>query len=91
LNVGPRLGRGVRALCGEAEVRMGRAYSQDLLDRDTEAETSARAAAERPGIGVATAIVWTRRSRATGERGARKQGDGSKYPVFGRGRCCRPV
>ena len=57
-----------------AGARMGRAYSQDLRDRVIDAGTSARAAAERFGIGVATAIVWTRRSRETGERSARKQG-----------------
>jgi transposase len=38
-----------------------------------DAGTSARAAAERFGIGVATAIVWVRRARE-GERAARKQG-----------------
>ena len=52
---------------------MARAYSQDLRDRVIDAGTSARAAAERFGIGVATAIVWARRARA-GERGARRQG-----------------
>ena len=53
---------------------MGRAYSQDLRDRVIDAGTSARAAADRLGIGVATAIVWTRRARETGDRSARKQG-----------------
>jgi len=53
---------------------MGRAYSQDLRDRVIDAGTSARRAAERFGIGIATAIVWTRRARETGERSARKQG-----------------
>src|SRR5215207_5488666 len=52
---------------------MARAYSQDLRDRVIDAGTSAREAAERFGIGVATAIVWTRRARE-GERSARKQG-----------------
>ena len=52
---------------------MARAYSQDLRDRVIEAGTSARAAADRFGIGVATAIVWVRRARE-GERSARKQG-----------------
>ena len=52
---------------------MARAYSQDLRDRVIGAGTSARAAAERFGIGVATAIVWARRARE-GERSARKQG-----------------
>jgi hypothetical protein len=50
---------------------MGRAYSQDLRDPVIDAGTSARAAAERFGVGVATAIVWTSQ---TGERCARKQG-----------------
>ena len=52
---------------------MARAYSQDLRDRVIEAGTSARAAAERIGVGVATASVWGRRARE-GERSARKQG-----------------
>jgi transposase len=52
---------------------MAQAYSQDLRDRVIDAGTSARAAAERFGIGVATAIVWVRRARE-GERTARRQG-----------------
>ena len=52
---------------------MARAYSQDLRDRIIDAGTSARAAAERFGVGVATAIVWVRRARE-GERTARRQG-----------------
>ena len=52
---------------------MARAYSQDLRERVIDAGTSARQAAERFGIGVATAIVWVRRARV-GERSARKQG-----------------
>jgi transposase len=52
---------------------MARAYSQDLRDRVIGAGTSARAAAARFGVGVATAIVWARRAR-DGERSARKQG-----------------
>jgi transposase len=53
---------------------MARAYSQDLRDRVIDAGTSAPQAAERFGVGIATAIVWTRRARETGERSARKQG-----------------
>lgn len=56
---------------------MARAYSQDLRDRVIEAAlsgTPARQAASRFGIGDATAIVWVRRARESGERGARKQG-----------------
>ena len=52
---------------------MARAYSQDLRERVIDAGTSARQAAERFGIGVATEIVWVRRARE-GERSARKQG-----------------
>ncbi len=52
---------------------MARAYSQDLRERVIDAGTSARQAAERFGIGVATAIEWVRRARE-GERSARKQG-----------------
>jgi transposase len=53
---------------------MARAYSQDLRERVIDAGTSARQAAERFGVGVATAILWVRRAREAGERGARKQG-----------------
>jgi transposase len=52
---------------------MARAYSQDLRDRVIDCGTSARAAADRFGVGIATAIVWVRRARE-GERSARKQG-----------------
>jgi len=52
---------------------VARAYSQDLRDRAIDAGTLARAAAERIGIGVATAIVWVGRARE-GERSARQQG-----------------
>ena len=56
---------------------MARAYSQDLRDRVIDAAfagLSARGAAERFGVGEATAILWVRRARLTGERKARKQG-----------------
>lgn len=56
---------------------MARAYSQDLRDRVIGAALSgmpARQAAARFGIGVATAIVWVRRARQTGERTPRRQG-----------------
>lgn len=52
---------------------MARAHSQDLRDRVIGSGTSARQAAERFGVGIATAIVWTRRAR-DGERSARRQG-----------------
>ncbi len=54
---------------------MARAYSQDLRERviaATEAGLPARHAADRFGVGIATAIVWARRARepskASGER-----------------------
>lgn len=56
---------------------MARAYSQDLRDRVIDAALnglSARQAAAHFGIGDATAIVWVRRARQTGERIAHKQG-----------------
>jgi transposase len=56
---------------------MARAYSQDLRDRVIDAALggmSARRAAAQFEIGIATAIVWVRRARASGERMARRQG-----------------
>lgn len=56
---------------------MARAYSQDLRDRVIDAALAglpARQAAARFGVGIATAIVWVRRARQTGERAARPQG-----------------
>jgi transposase len=56
---------------------MSGAYSVDLRERvldAVDAGSSARQAAARFGVGVATAIRWARRWRETGERTARKQG-----------------
>jgi transposase len=56
---------------------MARPYSQDLRDRVIEAAfsgSSVRGAAAQYSVGVATAIVWVRRARESGERSARKQG-----------------
>jgi transposase len=56
---------------------MSGAYSVDLRSRvldAVDAGSSARQAAARFGVGVATAIRWVRRWRETGERTARKQG-----------------
>ena len=56
---------------------MARAYSQDLRDRVIDAALAgmaARQAAARFGVGIATAIVWVRRARESGERKARRQG-----------------
>ena len=62
---------------------MSGGYSVDLRERvldAVDAGSSARQAAARFGIGVATSIRWVRRWRETGERIARKQGapSGSK-------------
>jgi transposase len=56
---------------------VARAYSQDLRDRviDTGLSGSpARFAADRFGIGVATAIRWIRQARETGKRTPGRQG-----------------
>jgi transposase len=66
---------------------MSRAYSQDLRDRVIDAALkealSARSAAARFGVGIATAIVWVRRARETGSRVARPRGQpkGSKLDI----------
>ena len=56
---------------------MSRAYSADLRGRVIDAVASggsARGAAARFGVGIATAVRWVRRWRETGERTARRQG-----------------
>jgi len=56
---------------------MARAYGDDLRTRVLDAAmagASARSAAARFGVGIATAIVWIRRAREAGERSARRQG-----------------
>lgn len=56
---------------------MARPYSQDLRDRVIEAAfsgKSVRGSAAQYSVGVATAIIWVRRARESGERSARKQG-----------------
>ena len=65
---------------------MSRAYGNDLRERvlnAADAGASARSVAARFGIGVATAIVWIRRARETGERTARRQGQpkGSRLDI----------
>src|SRR5882672_1570763 len=63
---------------------MARPYDRDLRKRviraADEAGGSARQAAGRFGVGIATAIVWVRRFRESGETAARRQGQpkGSK-------------
>lgn len=66
---------------------MARAYSQDLRDRvikTTLGVVSVRQAAARYGIGISTAVLWTRRARS-GEVEARRQGHlkGSKLDPHG--------
>ena len=57
---------------------MARACSQDLRDRVIDAALGGMPARRRVAaqfeIGVATAIVWVRRVRASGERTAHRQG-----------------
>jgi transposase len=56
---------------------MPRAYSKDLRDRVIDARlsgTPARHPAVRFGIGIATAVRWIPRARATGDRAAGRQG-----------------
>ena len=56
---------------------MARPYSQDLRERvlnEALGAGSARGAAARFGIGVATAITWASRARDTGQRTAGRQG-----------------
>src|SRR5208282_1727466 len=56
---------------------MARSYSQDLRDRVIDAAfsgKSVRGSAAHFDVGPATAIVWVRRARETGQRSARKQG-----------------
>ena len=74
-----QIARTVRVLCclGGWRATMARAYSQDLRDRVIDAALGgmpARRVAAQFEIGVATAIVWVRRARASGERTARHQG-----------------
>jgi transposase len=60
---------------------MARAYSQDLRDRVIDAALAGlpvRQAAVRFGVGIATAILWVRRARESGERKARRQGQPSR-------------
>ena len=70
--------RTARVLCALRDGgAMARAYSQDLRDRMIDAALGgmpARRAAAQFEIGAATAIVWVRRARASGERTARRQG-----------------
>jgi transposase len=72
--------RSTDRLCRAGAPMENLAHSASFHSRDKNAPSnpgtkqSARQAAERFGVGIATAIVWTRRARETGERSARKQG-----------------
>ena len=73
----------VSVLSNERGETRDQAYSADLRGRVIDVVSrgaSARGAAARFGVGVATAIVWVRRWRETGERTPRRQGNpgGSK-------------
>ncbi len=73
--------------------KMSGPYSSDLRRRVLDAVdggSSARQAAARFGVGMATAIRWVRRWRETGERTARQQGHPirSKLDAHGDSRLC---
>ncbi len=56
---------------------MARSYSQDLRERVVwfvGSGATCRAAAERFGVGVATAVCWSQRHRTTGDASARPMG-----------------
>ena len=65
---------------------MARAYSMDLRSRLIEAVRggmSARAAAERFGVGIATGIRWVRQFRATGSVSPGQMGGHKKRAIAG--------
>ena len=63
--------------CWKGQQSMGRTLSEDLRLRviaAVEAGLSRRAAAERFGVGIATAIRWMRAFKATGSTRAQPKG-----------------
>jgi len=65
---------------------MARPYSMDLRGRVIEAVRggmSARAAAERFGVGIATSIRWARQFRATGDVSPGQMGGYKKRAIAG--------
>ena len=65
---------------------MARAYSLDLRERVVAAVlagATVRAAAERFGVSVASAVKWSQRYRATGSAAARPQGGKKPYVLVG--------
>ncbi len=65
---------------------MARAYSSDLRDRVVTAVVAGatvRAAAERFGVSVASAVRWSQRYRATGSAAARPRGGKKPYVLTG--------
>lgn len=65
---------------------MARAYSSDLRDRVVAAVMSGstvRAAADRFGVSVASAVKWSQRYRATGSAAAKPRGGKKPYVLTG--------
>lgn len=65
---------------------MARAYSSDLRDRVVAAVmagSTVRAAADRFGVSVASAVKWSQRYRATGSAAAKPWGGRKPYVLTG--------
>ncbi len=65
---------------------MARAYSLDLRDRVVAAVmagSTVRAAGDRFGVSVASAVKWSQRYRATGSSAAKPQGGKKPYVLVG--------
>ena len=65
---------------------MARAYSSDLRDRVVAAVmagATVRAAADRFGVSVASAVKWSQRYRATGSAAAKPRGGKKPYVLTG--------
>jgi transposase len=65
---------------------MARAYSSDLRDRVVAAVmagSTVRAAADRFGVSVASAVKWSQRYRATGSAAAKPRGGKKPYVLVG--------
>jgi transposase len=65
---------------------MVRAYSSDLRDRVVAAVmagSTVRAAADRFGVSVASAVKWSQRYRATGSAAAKPRGGKKPYVLVG--------
>ena len=65
---------------------MARAYSSDLRDRVVAAVmagVTVRAAADRFGVSVASAVKWSQRYRSTGSAAAKPRGGKKPYVLIG--------